>query len=233
MPLPSYDLWEERWGVFSFTTASVHAGLIAAANLGDLFGDTKSADSYRQAAEEMKKAMESYLYHEESGRFLRGIYLRQKEGEIEWIPDFTLDASLYGLFGFGVFAAEDPRVVRTMKAVEDGLRVNTWVGGLARYTADWYYKMSDDLENVPGSPWIITTLWLGEWYAAIAKTKEDLAPAKAILEWAAERSMESGVLAEQFHPYTGEPLSVAPLTWSHSTFVLAVTNYIDKWKEIN
>ncbi|MEG3068738.1 MAG: glycoside hydrolase family 15 protein [Syntrophaceticus schinkii] len=217
-------------GVFSFTAASVHAGLMAAANLGNLFGDTRSAEHYRQGAEEVREGMERYLYHEKVGRFLRGIYYRQREGKMEPIPDFTLDSSLYGLFGFGVFPADDPRVERTMKAVEEGLRVNTWVGGLARYTADWYYRMSDDIENVPGSPWIITTLWLAEWYAAKAKTKEELAQARSILEWAADRAMESGILAEQFHPYTGEPLSVAPLTWSHSTFILAVANYIDKWE---
>ncbi len=92
--------------------------------------------------------------------------------------------------------------------------------------------MSDDLENVPGSPWIITTLWLAEWYTAVAKSKEELQPAKLLLEWASDRALGSGVLAEQFHPYTGEPLSVAPLTWSHSTFILAVANYLEKWQTL-
>ena len=30
LPLPSYDLWEERRGILSFTTATVYGGLIAA-----------------------------------------------------------------------------------------------------------------------------------------------------------------------------------------------------------
>jgi len=30
------------------------------------------------------------------------------------------------------------------------------------------------------------------------------------------------VLAEQVHPYTGKPVSVAPLTWSHATFVTSI-----------
>jgi GH15 family glucan-1,4-alpha-glucosidase len=232
LPLTSYDLWEERRGVFSFTAAAVCAGLTAAANFGNLFGDARRAQLYRQGAQEIEKGIENYLYDEKAGRFLRGIYYRQRDDKLELIPDFTLDSSLYGLFGFGVFAADDPRVERTMKAVEEGLRVNTWVGGLARYTADWFYRMSDDIENVPGSPWIITTLWLAEWYSAKAKSKKDLSQARLLLEWAAERAMESGVLAEQYHPYTGEPLSVAPLTWSHSTFILAVANYTDKWREL-
>jgi glucoamylase len=35
-------------------------------------------------------------------------------------------------------------------------------------------------------------------------------------------------LAEQVNPYTNEPLSVAPLTWSHATVVLAVNEYLAK-----
>ena len=36
-----------------------------------------------------------------------------------------------------------------------------------------------------------------------------------------------GILAEQLHCYTGEPLSVAPLTWSHATFVETVLLYVE------
>lgn len=232
LPLSSYDLWEERQGVFSFTSASVYAGLMAAANFANLFGDTQSAEQYRKGAEEVRSGMERYLYNEKLGRFLRGIYYRRRNSKVELVSDFTLDSSLFGLFTFGAFAADDPRIVRTMNAVQDGLRVNTWVGGLARYTGDWYYRMSEDIENVPGSPWIITTLWLAEWYIAKAKVKEELDYARSLLEWAADHTMESGVLPEQLHPYSGEPLSVAPLTWSHSTFVMAVANYIEKWQTL-
>src|SRR5881394_1594445 len=45
------------------------------------------------------------------------------------------------------------------------------------------------------------------------------------LEWCATRALPSGVLSEQVHPYTGEPLSVSPLTWSHAAFVSAVQRY--------
>jgi len=40
------------------------------------------------------------------------------------------------------------------------------------------------------------------------------------------------VLAEQLNPLTGEPLSVAPLTWSHATFVETVLDFVEKEKEI-
>jgi GH15 family glucan-1,4-alpha-glucosidase len=93
--------------------------------------------------------------------------------------------------------------------------------------------MSEDIESVPGSPWFITTLWLADWYIARARTRDDLASARKVLEWVADHAMESGVLSEQIHPYTGEPLSVAPLTWSHSTFVMTVANYLEKLQALS
>jgi GH15 family glucan-1,4-alpha-glucosidase len=39
LPLESYDLWEERYGVLTFTTAAVCAGLEAGAKFAALFGD--------------------------------------------------------------------------------------------------------------------------------------------------------------------------------------------------
>jgi hypothetical protein len=40
------------------------------------------------------------------------------------------------------------------------------------------------------------------------------------------------VLAEQYHPYTGAPISVSPLTWSHATFVIAVTEWLKKHESL-
>ena len=53
-----------------------------------------------------------------------------------------------------------------------------------------------------------------------------------LLEWCCHRAGESGVLAEQFHPHTGEPLSVSPLTWSHATFVIVVMEYLQKLQKV-
>jgi hypothetical protein len=45
--------------------------------------------------------------------------------------------------------------------------------------------------------------------------------------------MPSGAMAEQLHPYTGEPLSVSPLTWSHAEYVRAVREYIQRHAHAN
>lgn len=229
LPRESYDLWEERRGIFTFTASTVYGGLMAAANFAKLFGDYYLSDKYEKAAQEIKEAILKYLYCPKVGRFLRGVYVEQ-DGKL--IPDYTLESSLFGVFAFGVLPADDERVVQTMRAIQEGLWVKTDVGGIARYTNDYYFQVSQDIENVPGNPWFICTLWLAQWYIAIAKGDEELNIAKTILRWAASRSLISGAFSEQLHPYTGAPLSVAPLTWSHSTFILTVLDYLDKYAEL-
>jgi GH15 family glucan-1,4-alpha-glucosidase len=86
---------------------------------------------------------------------------------------------------------------------------------------------------VPGNPWYISTLWLSEWYAAVAKTDDELDRSKKLMEWTAERALRSGVLAEQVNPYTNDPLSVSPLTWSHATFVTTVQAYLKARERIS
>ncbi|MGI8494025.1 MAG: glycoside hydrolase family 15 protein, partial [Pyrinomonadaceae bacterium] len=83
---------------------------------------------------------------------------------------------------------------------------------------------------IVGNGWFICTLWLADYRIAIAEKPEDLRGALEIIEWTTKRALQSGVLAEQVHPVDGSPLSVAPLTWSHSTFVATVRNYLKKLK---
>jgi GH15 family glucan-1,4-alpha-glucosidase len=149
-----------------------------------------------------------------------------------WEHDRTIDSSMYGLWYFGMFAPDDPRIVRTMEAIREKLTIRTAVGGLARYENDYYHQQSQDIANVPGNPWFICTLWVAEWMIATAKTRADLKPAVALLEWCVQHGLPSGVLAEQVHPYSHAPLSVSPLTWSHATFVMAVREYLEKWKSL-
>lgn len=226
LPLPSYDLWEERQGILTFTVATVYGGLTAAANFADAFGETELAAGYRKGAREVREAMDKYLYMEKEKRFARMINFNDT-GEVEIDP--TVDASLFGIFAFGAYDPEDEKVKTTMDEVYEKLWCRTEVGGLARYEGDVYHRVS---EKLPGNPWFITTLWLAQYYIARAKDESDLEKALEIMHWVAERALPSGVLAEQVNPYTNEPLSVSPLTWSHATFVIVVQEYLDKLLEI-
>ena len=225
LPLPSWNLWENSLGVHTFTCSTVVGGLRAAAKFAYLFGDTERGEIYENTASEIVFAMHEHLYSKKLGRFLRGLQFYD-DGNFE--PDTTIDASLFGAFYFGAFDAEDECVRNTVCAIEKKLWIKTDVGGVARFERDDYMQVSDDIENVAGNPWFICTLWLAEYRIAVANDKKDLEKAVEILEWTAKNSLPSGILAEQLHPETGEPVSVSPLTWSHSTFVAAVMNYLRK-----
>ncbi len=227
LPLTSWDLWEERRGILAWTVGAVWGGLQAAAHFSDAFGETDLAETYRQAAAEIRAGAEAHLWRADLGHFARMIN-RVSDGS-DWAVDPTLDASLIGLWYFGMFPADDPRIMATMNIMRERLWVKTDVGGMARYENDTYHQVSQDTGRVPGNPWFICTLWLAQWYIATAQTLDDLKPALDILNWVAARALPSGVMAEQVHPFSDEPLSVSPLTWSHATFVTTVCEYIDRW----
>ena len=246
LPQPSYDLWEERWGVHTFSVATVYGGLKAARNFAVCFGDRERAERYNKAAEEIKAAAYKHLWSEKLGRYVRRLVpkdaptppedttyteeveLKEAETTDIYEVDEILDASIYAIFKFHLFEADDPRVVATMKKIEERLWVKTKVGGLARYENDYYHRISNDIENVPGNPWFICTLWLADYYITRAKTIAELKEALPIFEWTASHALESGILAEQVNPYTNEPISVSPLTWSHATVVSTAIKYLEK-----
>jgi GH15 family glucan-1,4-alpha-glucosidase len=212
--------------VHTFTCATVVAGLRAAAVIAEKLGEADDADEFSTAANEMVEGMREHLYSYELGRFLRSL---QANGDDELTPDAAVDASLFGAFYFGCFDAKDPMVASTMSWVERSLLNNARFGGVARFEGDGYMLES---KGITGNSWIICTLWLAEYYIAKAESTDDLAPPLAILEWAAERALPSGVLPEQIDPVTGKHLSVSPLTWSHSTFAAAVHSYCSKLRAL-
>jgi glucoamylase len=213
LPAPSYDLWEERRGILSYTVGAVFGGLTAASLFCKVFGEDDRAAYYQQVAAEIRDAASAHLWRPELDRFCRMIH-RNHGGPRE--VDGACDASLWGLFAFGLYRADDPRLVATMTAVREKLWVNTPIGGLARYENDDYHRVS---REVPGNPWFICTLWLADYLAEKNGSDAELDEAMDLLSWAAAHALPSGVLPEQIDPMTGESISVSPLTWSHATYI--------------
>lgn len=223
LPKESYDLWEERRGIYTFTVSAVYAGLKSAEQLGAIFKDAATCDLCNLSLMKLKEAIIGELFDEDSGVFPRGIEYEDWDIQKKKI-DRTVDSSVYGIFEFGVLEADDPRVVKTMRNVEEKL----WVkgkGGIARYENDSYRRQVD---GAMGNPWLICTLWLAKWYIAKAKDGDDMKRALELINWVADCSLETGIMPEQVHPFTGESLSVAPLTWSHAEFVDTITRYVKK-----
>ncbi len=200
LPSPSFDLWEERMGVHTYSTAAVIHGLERAARIAHELG--KDPVRWRVAGEEVHRAAIERLWDDAKGRFVRSLEPR----------DDRLDASFLLALKLGLLEPSDPRTRQTVDAIEARL----WspkVGGLARFEGDQYYGQ----EN----PWIICTLWLAEMRLILG----DRARTRELLEWVAAHATPTTLLPEQLDALTGEPRSATPLTWSHSTFVDVVHKY--------
>lgn len=222
LPLPSFDMWEERQGVFTFTASAVCAGLEAAAELVALFNDQERRGKYQRAAAEIRDAMVRHLWLDGENRFARGLVV---DGDALKI-DRTIDASVFAAFYFGAFPAEGALVEETMRAVRENLWVQTEIGGVARYQGDAYQRANDS-ESLPGNPWLICTLWLAEHAVARATSIAELQSALDLVRWALSKARPSLLLPEQVHPATGAALSVAPFTWSHAQVISVVRGYLD------
>ena len=218
LPLPSYDLWEERLGVFTFTCSTVWAGLSAAAEIANLFNDQARHATYLEAAGDLRAAMKKHLWIDEENRFARGLVMHDDELQL----DRQADASTFAAFYFGVFPASTAMIDGSMSAIREKLWVRTDIGGIARYENDAYHQISAETERVPGNPWIICTLWLAEHVIAKATDRQSLERALDLVRWARAKATPSMILPEQIDPYDGQPLSVAPLTWSHAQVISVV-----------
>jgi GH15 family glucan-1,4-alpha-glucosidase len=222
LPKPSYDLWEEHFGVTTFTAASVVGALSAAAKFAKLLGKKKSEVIYQEASESVRQAILSLLYDSDNHRFCKLLQLTSDELHY----DLTIDASTaHGLSIFGILPSDDPRLVQEIATAETALTARAGIGGLARYQGDSYQRLDGSKVS---NPWFITTLWFTQHAIRTAKNEADLKPVIERLDWCARYATRSGLLSEQLNPITGEQLSVSPLVWSHAEFVRTVIAYLDK-----
>ncbi len=217
LPKPSYDLWEERYGIHAFTVATTYAALVAAAKFSDILGEEQLNRKYGDAALKMKNSFIDKFYSEEKERFARAI--------LNGRADFTVDSALFSISRFGLLPPNDPRMVSTVKSIFNKLWTPK-IGGLARYENDYYQRVKDD-KSIPGNPWIITTLWGADYYNEIGRKDDSM----NLINWVVGHAQPSGVLSEQIDPYDGKPISVSPLIWSHAEFVITVLNNFNSRKD--
>lgn len=226
LPKPSYDIWEEKYGISTFTSSTVYQALVVAGKFAKLLGKEKSATKYYQAAESIKEGIIKYLYDPNESIFYKLINI--EDGNI--IPDKTIDfSSIYGIYKFKVLDLGDSRLSSAFAKFVDRLSVKTPVAGIARREADQYHSFGG---NVPGNPWIITTLWRTQYRIDNLKNESELADIVKDFAWVVDKALPSGILPEQMNPYTGEHVSAAPLIWSHAEYVRTIVQYLEKLEEL-
>lgn len=198
-----YDLWEERYGWHTYSQWTVVKACRAVAKLEGL-----GNKEWIQRAEDLELGLRSRVQRHPNGglAIARTIYPHQGENEQDCSPDASLLTIWNDLVG-------SENALQDLEAYCNPIRVHSHVGGLARYPGDWYFRSSD---AYPGNPWVITTLWESNVKFLLAQSAESLQETASIFDWLSARLYGASMLAEQYHPDSGEPLSVGPLVWSHA-----------------
>ena len=253
-PVSPQDRWEEDPGYAPFTLAAEIAALLAAADLGDACGEPGVATYLRETADAWNARVEDWIYveHTELARLcgVDGYYVRVAQpDEAEaasplqgFVPiknrptdqsvtqsSLMVSPDALALVRFGLRAADDPRIVNTVKVIDAVLKVATPRGpAWHRYNGDGYGEHGDgspfDGTGI-GRAWPLLT---GEraHYELAAKR---IAVATDLMKTLEAFAGDSGLLPEQIWDaddiperelFTGEASgSARPLVWAHAEYL--------------
>ncbi len=251
-PTTKQERWEEKAGHSPATIAAEIAGLVCAAWIAERNGDAASARSYLATADDWASKVESWTATT-SGKYGNGNYylrLTQKgnpnAGErIELnnnagVADEReiIDPSFLELVRLGIKSPRDPLIERSLRVVDELLRVETPHGpGWYRYLRDGYGEMSD------GRPWNWDGKYTGKGHLWVLLTGErgqyelargEFVNARKRLDTMLGFANEGLMLPEQVWDQPQVPGrdfkfgegagSATPLAWSMAQFIRLVMN---------
>jgi glucoamylase len=253
-PVSPQDRWEEDPGYTPFTVAAEIAALLAAADLADLNDETAIGTYLREIADVWNASIERWMYITDtdwSRKYgVKGYYIRistggQKSGaghfrdkiDVQNVsaaaermrPSHLVSTDFLALVRFGLRAADDLRIVDTLKVIDGLLKIKTPSGETwHRYNDDGYGEHED------GSPFDGTGVGRG-WplltgerahYELIAGRMEDGKGLRGAMESFANNG---GLISEQVWDqpdipqrelYFGHPSgSAMPLVWAHAEYL--------------
>jgi glucoamylase len=253
-PVSAQDRWEEDPGYTPFTVAAEIAALLAAADLAELSNETPTGTYLREIADVWNASIDRWMYVSDTewSRMygVKGYYIRistvgQRKDNANFrnkvnvqnvaAADQTLLAThlvstdFLALVRFGLRAADDSRIVDTLKVIDALLKVETPSGtSWHRYNDDGYG------EHVDGTPFDgtgIGRVWpllTGEraHYEMMAGSLENARQLRNAMEAFAG---EGGLISEQVWDqpdiperelYFGRPSgSAMPLVWAHAEYL--------------
>jgi GH15 family glucan-1,4-alpha-glucosidase/enterochelin esterase-like enzyme len=157
-PKTPQERWEEKSGYSPSTIAAEIAGLICAAEIARKNGDKASALVYTATADDWARKVDMWTATV-NGRYGDGnYYVRLTEngkpdalektvlnnGAGTFIENEIVDAGFLELVRLGIKPADDPLVAKSLKVVDEVIRVNTPNGdAFYRYNHDGYGEMDD------------------------------------------------------------------------------------------
>ena len=201
----SYDLWEMNEGVHLYSISAIYGAFNAMIKiyneLGDSFSNNRlKQDAIIQSKRKMKEEMEDI-----KAFILKNLYDDKKKVLLRNTKDKLTDISIMGaILPFEVFSPDDKIVKNTVEQINMTLR--TYLGGYLRFQDDTYMSGKN--------PWIISTCWMGMYYAKIGNQRE----ATKCLKFVVNSATELGLLAEQVNSDLNEKWVIG-LGWSHAMFI--------------
>ncbi|WEO76117.1 glycoside hydrolase family 15 protein [Cryobacterium sp. SO2] len=197
---PDQGIWEVRGPAREFTHSRVMvwAAFDRAVRGVTEYGLPGPVARWRRIRDEVRRDIE-----ERGFNLARGCYTQYFGSE-------EVDASLLVLPQVGFCAADDPRMLGTVSAIEADLLRD---GLVLRYTT---HAALDGLE--PGEhPFLACSFWLVEQYAASGRTEE----ARALMTRLVGLANDVGLLSEEYDVATGHHAGNTPQALTHLTLVRA------------
>ena len=253
-PVSQQDRWEEDPGYSPFTLAVEIAGLLAAADFAEAQDEADMAEFLRQTADAWNSSIERWTYVADTDLAreigVDGYYVRiappetadaasptegfvpiknRPPGQSEEPAKEIISPDALALVRFGLRAANDPRMVNTVKVIDALLKTDAPAGPIwHRYNDDGYgeHENGDPFDGTGiGRAWPLLTGERGHYELAAGRKKE----AKKLLDAMTAFANDGGFLPEQIWDaddipekelFFGRPAgSAMPLVWAHGEYV--------------
>lgn len=159
-PFTQQERWEEQQGLSPSTVAAEIAGLVCAARIAEQNGDSASSKAWLAKADEWNSHLEDWMVTRR-GSFGDGQYYIRSNPD--WDPNNNQDIDLKNggrhlpeqnvvdqgfleLVRLGIKSGKDPIIQKSIKVIDDVLRVETPNGpGFYRYNGDGYGEKANGL----------------------------------------------------------------------------------------
>ena len=157
-PATPQERWEERPGYSPSTIAAEITGLVCAAEIANKNGDTASANKYLATADDWQANIEKwtatktgkygdgnyYLRITANGKPDAGEKVELNNGAGTFDEREIVDAGFLELVRLGIKPADDPLIAKSVKIIDQLIKVDTPNGpGFYRYNHDGYGEMDD------------------------------------------------------------------------------------------
>jgi GH15 family glucan-1,4-alpha-glucosidase len=200
---PDEGIWEIRGPRRHFTHSKVMAWVAfdRAVKAVEQFGEVGEADRWKQAREEIEKQVLAEGYNPKVHAFT------------QYYGSTDPDASLLMLPMVGFIPATDPRMVGTVKLIEERLLHDGFVDR---------YPTTTGVDGLPGGEggFLICTFWLADNYALQGRYYE----ARDLFERLLALRNDVGLLSEEYDPAAGRMLGNFPQAFSHIGLINTAAN---------